>query len=213
MRINQNRGGRRTALRGPTTKASVALLAVLLVAAASGAGPGAAGRTADDQTDKARTREWAEKHFPYLVRPDFAKLDLARMVPEHSEGPEKLTAPFKVGGTMNFRLLITNGSDVKVLFPTAGPYEHNRPRLSRGGEPVPYRQDAEKQARLASAQRGYSSVKYYELGPGDTATEAVKLDDWYEPLQAGAYRLTVGRRFILGGEWLDSPSISFEVIP
>lgn len=199
--------------RSFTAKAARAFAAVSFIGLTFVTGQESGGRATGDRTARTQMREWAEKRFPHLVRPDFAKLELARMLPELREDPARLVAPFKVGEALDFRLLVTNGSSEKIDIPIAGPYEHNRPRLFKGTEAIPYRQDVEKMVRSGDTQRGYMSVRYEQFEPGLTLTEVVKLNDWYDPLRPGSYRLMVRHRFILGGDWVDSPPINFEVIP
>jgi hypothetical protein len=43
--------------------------------------------------------------------------------------------------------------------------------------------------------------------------EDIDLTDWYEPLKPGHYQLSTQHRFIQGGKWVDSASITFEVKP
>ncbi len=211
MRINKENVGLPSGFGSIPAKAAFILFAVSAIGLTFAAGPARGRSTANHQTNG--NREWAEKHFPYLVKPDFARLDLARMLPELNDPPEKLKAPFKVGERIYFRLLITNGSEGKIYLPLAGTYAHNRPRLFKGEEAKPYRQDVEELLKGVETQRGYASIKYMELEPGSTFTDVLRLNDWYDTLQPGTYRLVVRRRFILGGDWVDSPPINFEVIP
>jgi hypothetical protein len=211
MRINEENIGSPLGFGSVPMRATFVLFTVSVIGMTFAAGQEGGRRAAAHQVND--MREWAEKHFPYLVKPDFARLELARMLPELSDGPGKLKAPFRVNEPVSFRLLITNGSEKKMYLPIAGPYEHSRPRLVKGEETVPYRLDIEKEVQNVETQRGYWSVKYMELGPGGTFTEIVRLKDWYETLQPGVYRLVVRHRFILGGDWVDSPPINFEVIP
>lgn len=190
-------------------KAALALLATSVLAATFAAGQDAGG--GDYQLEK--TREWVKQHFPHLVNPEFAKLDLARMLPELNDGPEKLDAPFKAGGAINFRLLVTNNSRERVYLPAAGTYKHNRPQLSQGGEAVPYRREVERLVEREDTWPEYRSIRYEQVESGRTLTEVINLNDWYAPLRPGAYKLTVRHRFIWGGEWLESPPINFEVVP
>jgi len=213
MRINKEHGHAPAGSRRFTTIAICILLGVALTGVTLVAGQVSDRRVTNEHPAKREMREWAEKHFPHLVKPDFARLELARMLPELNDGPERLKAPFKVGGAVNFRLLVTNGSTERIYFPIASPYEHNRPRLFKGNELVPYRQDIQELVRGDVTQLGYRSIKYDQVEPGQTFTEVIQLNDWYEPLQPGAYRLVVRHRFILEGEWVDSPPINFEVIP
>ena len=207
-----SRRSRRPPVSLPGLAAAISVLFAVSVAGATFFGVQEA---ADERADPrmAITREWALKHFPQLARPTFAKLEIAGMTSGPSEGPEKFKSSFKDGQIVNFRLLITNTSQVSVSVPVGGRYDHNRPQLFRDGTPVPYSKEAERLVERVDGGPGYRSVRYARIEPDQTVADVIKLSDWYEPLQPGMYRLTIRRRFILGGDWLDSPTIRFEVGP
>jgi hypothetical protein len=185
--------------------------AALIVGAALSGGRGVGGTARAPQADK--FREWAEREFPHLVRPTFAKLELARMLPELNEEPDRANAPFRSGESINFRLLIINDSDKTVVLRAAGGYTHNRLQLFRGESAVPYSQSVEQIVRAEESRPGYRNANYEELEPKHTLTEVISLADWYEPLRPGRYRLVVRHCFIWSGEWLESPPLTFEVVP
>ena len=207
-----SRRSRRPQLSLPGLAAAISVLFAVSVAGATFFG---VQETADERADPrlAMTREWAMKHFPQLARPTFAKLEIAGMTSGPSEGPEKFKFSFKDGEIVNFRLLITNTSQGPVSIPVGGRYDHNRPQLLRDGAPVPYSKEAERLVERVDGGPGYRSVRYERIESDQTVTDVIHLSDWYEPLHPGVYSLTVRHRFILGGDWLDSPAISFEVTP
>lgn len=202
--------------RAATTLCVLALIvgAALPAAAASGAslaGQEIGGRGADGSRD--RYLRWLQKYYPELYRPDFAKLDLARVPPGPYEEAVPPGAPFKAGGKIILRLLTINTSDKRVYFPVAGHYTLHRLRLVREGELVPYKGDVAELIQEQDEYRGRSSGRFEHVDPRAQMTEHVDLNDWYEPLRPGRYELVVRRRFISGGGWVESPSVAFEVVP
>ena len=161
----------------------------------------------------ARMPEEARLKYERLRKAEFASLDLARRPLELGENPERLKDPYKEGDRIYFRLLITNNSIEKVNFARVDLYQEQRPDLSRDGDPVPYRKRISE--LLVQKDRDIMGRRVSEvtLQPGETTEEFIDLADWYEPLQPGHYQLTVRRRFIWGGDWIESPGITFEVEP
>lgn len=58
------------------------------------------------------------------------------------------------------------------------------------------------------------NVEVYHLEPNkQREIGIIDLDNWYESLEPGHYELSTRRRFVHGGKWVDSSSITFEVVP
>lgn len=148
----------------------------------------------------------------WLYHPVFARLRLARLLPELNDPPEKLRAPFRTADDISFRLLIKNTSAEGKTITLDSPYRYDRPALYKDGAPISYRQDALDRIRTTD-NPGSDFSRLRRLGPGEEFTEIIKLGDWYEPLQPGRYELKVCRRFIWGGEWLETPPLTFDVAP
>jgi hypothetical protein len=155
----------------------------------------------------------ARLKYERLRKAEFASLELARRPLELGENPERLKDPYKEGDRIYFRLLITNNSIEKVSFARVDFYQEQRPDLSRDGDPVPYRKRISE--LLVQKDRDIMGRRVSEvtLQAGETTEEFIDLADWYEPLQSGHYQLTLRRRFIWGGDWIESPAITFEVEP
>ncbi|HJU54889.1 MAG TPA: hypothetical protein VJ715_09965, partial [Pyrinomonadaceae bacterium] len=126
---------------------------------------------------------------------------------------EAPNAPYRVGAHIFFRLLITNTTSEKVSFSDADLFYYDRPLLLRDGELIPYRDDVVELLKSREDYPNEHSVRGPTVPPHKTHTEIIEMKRWYGPLQPGRYLLTVKRRFIWGGEWLESPSITFEVVP
>jgi hypothetical protein len=113
---------------------------------------------------------------------------------------------------VRIQLIMTNNSAEIVHVPVLDSYYQNRPQLLKNGALVPYRQDIEKLLPLKDAEPEFVSVSSVTLKPSQsTKVEVLDLSDWYAPLEPGTYQLTDKHRFGEGGEWIESPAITFEV--
>jgi len=170
------------------------------------------GQTIKSSDARPALPEQIREHYGWLYHPIFAKVALARMLPELNDPPEKLRAPFRVNDSISFRLLIKNTSaDAKSFFLDSA-YRYDRPGLNKDGTLLPYRKDVLEKIKATDNLGGaYSRIE--QLRPGEEFTEIIKLEDWYEPLQPGHYQLKVCRRFIWNGEWLETPPLAFDVAP
>lgn len=150
--------------------------------------------------------------YGWLYHPAFARVELARLLPELNDPPEKLRAPFRIKDDISFRLLIRNISADDKSFIIDSPYRYDRPALYRDGGLTPYREEVLGKIRATdSPVSDYS--RFEQLRPGQEFAEIIKLGDWYKPLQPGRYELKMCRRFIWGGEWLETPTLAFDVAP
>ena len=168
------------------------------------------------QSDWEATLQQMSEHnrrkYERLKTATFAQLELLPRLAESSEPPEAVFKPYKVGDKIFFRLLITNTSSETVSFPIADTFLYNRPELLRDGEVVAYRDGLRDLLKSKDKFPFDRDVRAHTLLPHETSDVIVQMKDWYEPLQPGRYLLKVKRRFIWGGEWIESPSIVFEVI-
>lgn len=187
------------------------LLMVVMLSVLSAMQEAGAGRPEAQEETTVEIPERIKQRYQWLFKPDFAKLELARMLPKLNDGPEKLTAPFRVGNKITFRLLITNALKENKALLIASTYKHNRPQLYKDSEYAPYRKDTEELIRTTDTFR-YEDTRFEPIKSGQTITEIIDLGEWYEPLQPGEYKLIVRHRFIWGGEWLESLPITFKVI-
>ena len=161
----------------------------------------------------ARMSEENRRKYEVLKNPSFARLELLPTLPESGESPESQVKPYKVSDRIAFHLLITNTSSAKVAFSNADLYFYSRPLLLRDGESVPYRDHVVKLLKSRDLYPDERSVRGPNLPPNETYFEIIEMERWYGRLPPGRYLLTVKRRFIWGGEWLESPPITFEVVP
>ena len=95
-------------------------------------------------------------------------------------------------------------------------FAQNRPRLLRDNQEVPYRDGLTDLLKKKDHDTGGDivSIVVITLTPNTEKTlEQIDLSNWYEPLQPGHYQLSTQHRFVQGGKWVDSASITFEVTP
>ena len=169
------------------------------------------GQAFDLETWISKMPEEARQKYERLQKADFAKLELEPRPLELGEDLAKLEEHYKEGDKVFFRLLITNNSLQRVGFSTADYYQEQRPKLLRDGDEVTYRKKIVELLGTKENDPVGLSSRAASLEPGETLTEYVNLSDWYDSLKQGHYQLTVRRRFVLGGNWIASPAISFEV--
>jgi hypothetical protein len=92
-------------------------------------------------------------------------------------------------------------------------YSQNRPRLLRNNQEVSYCEGLSELLKKKDSEiEDIISIVVITLEPNHEKTlEHLDLSHWYEPLQPGHYQLFTQHRFIQGGKWVDSASITFEV--
>lgn len=197
----------------PARPPRFALLCALAFCVTAPAGGAAPAQERGGRADAPPIPEKVRQQYRWLFEPDFAEIDLGRMLPELNDPPEKLTVPFKAGEKITFRLVVKNASREGKAILVGEAYGHNRPDLYRDGELLPYRRDVEELVGYSDLLFYLDGVRFVSLGPKETFTEIIDLGDWYEPLRPGRYRLAVRHRFIRGGRWLESPPLAFEIVP
>lgn len=155
----------------------------------------------------------ARAKYERLKKAEFAALELVSRPLELNEDPARLKQPYHEGDRIHFRLRITNRSIETISFAQVDIYQEQRPDLLRNGDTVPYRSNIAELLIEKDKQIIGRRVRSATLQPGETLEEYIALDDWYECLAPGRYQLTVRRRFIYGGDWIEAPAITFEVDP
>lgn len=151
-----------------------------------------------------------------LDNPEVIMLEFAPLTRQVSENIlEKMSGPFKPGSTIIFKLMGTNTSLIELVVRGWDTYAQNKPRLLRDNQELAYRED---KAELIKARHTKDSepisMRGIRLKPNEPKfLQIFSLADWYEPLGPGHYVLSTQHRFIQGGKWVDSASITFEVEP
>jgi len=128
---------------------------------------------------------------------------------------QSVTGPFDTESKIRFTLVATNTSLMPLVVRTWDHRAQNRPHLLRDNQEVPYREGLNDLIKQKDNETGdIVSIVGVTLEPNnEKRLENLDLNDWYEPLQPGHYQLSTQHRFIQGGKWVDSASITFEVKP
>ena len=147
-----------------------------------------------------------------LQKPDFITLRLTYC--NAYEKPVERPQPYKVGDPMYFELLVSQSLFEKLMIDVSrwAHYEY-RPELSRDGEILSYSKGALKAVDKADNEPPSWSMIPLNLAPGREYRWTVSLEDWYDRLGPGHYELTVRKRFVWDGDWVQSNSVTFDVQP
>jgi hypothetical protein len=151
-----------------------------------------------------------------LDTPEVITLKLAPITRRVSAGVHQaLNGPFDPDTKIRFALVAANTSLIPLVVRTWDYRAQNRPRLLRDNQEVPYREGLSELLTHKDSEIGdIISIRAVNLEPNiEKRLEYIDLIDWYEPLKPGHYQLSTQHRFIQGGKWVDSASITFEVKP
>lgn len=149
-----------------------------------------------------------------LLNSSNVTFELARRKLELNEESSTLARPLKPTDKIYFRQLMTNTSALPIEIILTNPYSQHRPVLFRNGEEVPYRKDIVETVQRADVQTDFPHRRMTRLEPSvATEIELLVLSDWYDRLQPGNYELTDRFRFVVGGSWIESNKVTFEVAP
>ena len=154
------------------------------------------------------------KQTPFILEhPELVELELLPRNLELNENPEVLRAPYATKSKIYFRLQATNRSLQKVTLLIIDSYVQDRPELFRDGQIVPYKKGVDELLRAKDKDPFRKLVQDVRLDPNESkGIGFIYLNDWYERLQSGHYQLSVKHRFEPGQDWIDSSSITFEVV-
>jgi len=130
-----------------------------------------------------------------------------------NEDSEVLRAPYPTGAKIYFRVQATNTSLQKVTLFIIDTYFQDRPELFRDGQIVPYKKGVDDLLRAKDKQPFTRLVESVNVDPNDSKVIGyLYLNIWYGRLQPGHYQLSLKHRFELGQDWIESSSITFEVV-
>lgn len=154
----------------------------------------------------------SERQLSLLVKPTHINLKIIQR--ELEPGEEKISPRYKEGDNIYFRIQLTNTSVLPAMALVSDPYFQNRPELLRDGEEVAYRHKAGELVQAKDREQFFQRTHFLRLEPHSPKVAGIlRLNDWYEPLKPGHYRLINKHRFVPKGEWLESPPITFEIEP
>ncbi len=154
-----------------------------------------------------------ERLSEILRNPTFIRLRLVFLNPNTDETTD-LAPPYKSGDPITVRVILNhyfNGPITIVDF--LNPYTSLRLELLRDGDVVPYKMEARQSVKKALTEPPNDGSKTTQVLPETdyALPQRINLSDWYKSLGLGRYQLTVKRRFVWGGEWVRSDSITFEI--
>ena len=190
---------------------------VLLVIAISFALPVFAQGTIDKHGRYIPTQEEVEANKRMaegLQSPTFIRLRLVFSNPNTGETSD-LAPPYKSADRIVIRLILNHYFNGPItIVESLNQYRDLQLELLRDGDVVPYKKAAqEKVDRALSEPPNGSSAPIHFLPEKDYSLHVIYLSDWYKTLLPGHYHLTAKRRFVWGGEWVQSDSITFDIAP
>jgi len=158
--------------------------------------------------------ESERQKYERLKKPDFLTLHLSEITDEAEKKPREVGAVYKSGATIKFHLVITNTSTEPVELRFSDTYNQNRLSLVKDGqEVISYRNKILRLVRDKDKETVVFSDYPVLLDGHNSLRQTIDLREWYGRLEPGRYELTVRHLFVVGGEWMESSPISFEVQP
>src|SRR6266508_6909242 len=126
------------------------------------------------------------------------------MVPVEGEVPLK-GKPYRVGKNLRLKVMAKNNSKGIIKAYVVDTYYQNRPKLYRGDKVLPYREGVAQLTRSKDADPEFVRVgSIVFLQPTTTTVlEELNLQDWYDPLEPGLYRLVNRYRLDVDSPWTD----------
>jgi hypothetical protein len=150
-----------------------------------------------------------------LRSPTFIRLRLVFLNPNTDETSD-LAPPYKSADRIAIRVILNHYFNGPItIVESRNQYRDLQLELLRDGDVVPYKKEAQQGSKRALTEPPNDGSKTIQLLPGRdyTLPLRINLSDWYKPLLPGHYQLTFKRRFVWGGEWVQSDSITFVVGP
>ena len=149
-----------------------------------------------------------------LDTPEVIALKLVPVTRRAAAGIYKeVSGPFDEGNKIRFALVGINTSLLPLTVRRWDHYSQNRPRLLRDNQEVAYREGLGELLKKKDLETDdIVNISVITLEPSNEKTlENLDMKDWYDPLKPGHYELSTQHRFVQGGKWVDSASITFEV--
>jgi len=149
-----------------------------------------------------------------LRSPTFIRLRLVFLNPNTDETSD-LAPPYKSTDRVAVRVILNHYFNGPItVIESLNQYRDLQLELLRDGEVVPYKKEAQQRVdRTLTEPPNDSSAPIQFLPEKDYALQRINLSDWYKTLLPGHYQLTVRRRFVWEGEWVQSDSVTFDIGP
>lgn len=145
-----------------------------------------------------------------MLNPTFITLRLG--APTLDKKVSESGASYKQGDSIRFDLFITHSFTEPIEVVEGDLYSDMRPELFRDGDPIPYLKKVQELAgQREKKPETIRSVPSHLMAGKEYLIGTVDAKDWYGDLPVGHYQLSVRRRFVYGGEWIQSDSLTFEV--
>lgn len=149
-----------------------------------------------------------------LETPEVITLKLAPVTRRSRVGVyQEVSGPFDTESKIQFALVGTNTSQLPLMVRRWDHYAQNRPRLLRDNQEIAYRKGVSELLKGKDRENeDIINISVITLDPSiETTLENLDVKDWYDPLKPGHYQLSTQHRFVQGGKWVDSASVTFEV--
>jgi len=187
----------------------IALLLMSLVALGAGVPKQQPEAPAQEKKDEKAENKPEDKSAKYI------KLTIVPIEYSHQANDYVPVTQFKVGALMRAALMMRNTSDQPLTIFNIGAFHHNRLRLLKDGSPVHYFTDALRSLKASEDNNGevFISTREFTLAPNREARyDLIDLSEWYGHLQPGHYELTIKHRFQSKGKWVESNTVTFDVV-
>jgi hypothetical protein len=163
-------------------------------------------RTPEEQAAKDK------RLYELLLHPTFVSMRLLSIPRNKNDVPSDAPPPFKVTDRIKLQLFFTqSSSETFIIWSSVSPYYQCRLDLTTAGEIVSYKPFVQKQTEGDDIYSGSGAQFRFEPGR-ERGPEEIDLDDWYDPLGPGRYQLIVRKQFAVGGDWIASNPVYFEVV-
>ena len=157
----------------------------------------------------------ANKRMAEVLRsPTLIRLRLVFLNPNTGETSD-LAPAYKSADRITIRVMLSHYFNGPItIIESLNQYTNLQLELLRDGDVVLYKKEAQDQVdRALSEPPNGSSAPIQFLPDKVYSLQRIDLSDWYKTLLPGHYHLTVKRRFVEGGEWVQSDSITFDIAP
>ena len=186
---------------GTFWKQSITLCALILTATLPALAQGTA------------NQENAKRLIELLRHPTFVTLRLVcrSTAGEVTDAPP----PYKEKEFISCRSFITqNSSEQIMIWNELNLYHEYRVDLIRDGDTVSYIKEAKEGIETAERRPPSGSSAPLVMEPRrEYSLRDINLKEWYGSLSPGRYQLTLRRRFVWDGDWVQSNPVIFEIEP
>ena len=159
------------------------------------------------------SQESSNRLIELLRHPTFIKLRLVCI--SQAGGLTDAPPAYKEKEFISCQSFITqNSSEQIMIWNELNLYYEYRVELIRDGEMVSYSKEAKEGIETAESRPPNGSSAPLVMEPGrEYSLRYINLKEWYGSLSPGRYQLTLRRRFVWDGDWVQSNPVIFEIEP